>query len=364
MTLARGGGGARVRMELSPKQVASLEKMYSRPGRPGWHSKMIAPMLKPYCTVTEEQVQEWFEARRAREEEVSGNVVPVKKAKKKKVRVKVEEVNVKEVKVEGIKVEEVMVEDGKLEEVKVEEKTLEDVKVEEVKVEEMEVEEVVAEELVVEKVARSNSYTLRHSSTPTPSSLSPSNNFWRPWEASCEATAVRKWSGEATTLFPHNPAPTLLRSVVTPPALVTPQREEVWDTGRKVGRRLRRLLTFQATLEKEWGLPPSRWQQKLEFGEEGEATLLNTPVSRRRRGRRRGQEGNAEASSPKLRRGSMEEGLRCTTSPQSPGYGELEASRHAQTLLHSSLSPGGWDGGGHRGFCFGCQSWGNMVLLG
>ena len=56
---------------------------------------MIAPMLKPYCTVTEEQVQEWFEARRAREEEVSGNVVPVKKAKKKKVRVKVEEVNVK-----------------------------------------------------------------------------------------------------------------------------------------------------------------------------------------------------------------------------------------------------------------------------
>ena len=109
-------------MELSPKQVASLEKMYSRPGRPGWYSQVIAPMLQPYCTVTKEQVQEWFEARRAREEEVSGNVVPVKKAKKKKVRVKVEEVNVKEVKVEGIKVEEVMVEDGKLEEVKVEEK--------------------------------------------------------------------------------------------------------------------------------------------------------------------------------------------------------------------------------------------------
>ena len=122
------------------------------------------------------------------------------------------------------------------------------------------------------------------------------------------------------------------------PALVTPPREEeVRCTGRKVGRRLRRLLTFQATLEKEKGLPPSRWQKTLEFGEEGEATLLNTPVSRRRRGRRSGGVRSADASSPWLRRGRVEE--------------------------VSSLSPGGWDGGGHRGYCFSCRSWGNMVPI-
>ena len=146
---------------------------------------------------------------------------------------------------------------------------------------------------------------------------------------------------------------------VTPPALVTPSREEVRSTGRKVGRRLRRLLTFQATLEKEKGLPPSRWQRRLETGEEGEATLLNTPVSHRRRGRRRGGMGEAEASSPKLRRSRVE----CTNTPYTPGGRGLEASRYSSTLLHSSLTPGGWDGGGHRAFCWQCQSWGNMVPM-
>ena len=65
-------------------------------------------------------------------------------------------------------------------------------------------EEVGVEEVVVDKnLARSNSYTLRHSSTPTLHlpSISPSTTFWRLWEASCEATAVREWSGEATTLL-------------------------------------------------------------------------------------------------------------------------------------------------------------------
>ena len=157
----------------------------------------------------------------------------------------------------------------------------------EVKVEGQMGNEVLVEETLGEKaMARSNLY-LRPASTPKvplpPISTTPI--FWRPWEASCEPTARRKWSGEATTTT------TLLSSVgVTPPALVTPPREEVKSTGRKVGRRLRRLLTFQATLEKEKGLPPSRWQRRLHFGEEGEATFLNTtgtPVSRRRKWWRR-----------------------------------------------------------------------------
>ena len=72
--------------------------------------------------------------------------------------------------------------------------------------------------------------------------------------------------------------------------------------------------------------------------------------------------GDAEASSLRLR-GSREEEVQYITSPHTPGYGELEASRHNSILLHSSLSPGGWDGGGHRGVCYGCQLWGNMVPI-
>ena len=137
---------------------------------------------------------------------------------------------------------------------------------------------------------------------------------------------------------------------------------EVRSRGRKAGRRLQCLLTFQATLEKEKGLPPSRWQKTLEFGEEGEATLLNTPVSHRRRGRRSGGVRSADASSPWLRRGRVEE-VRCNSSPPKLGDSGLEASRHNHILLHSSLSPGGWQGGGHRGYCYGCRSWGNMVPI-
>ena len=129
-----------------------------------------------------------------------------------------------------------------------------------------------------------------------------------------------------------------------------------------MGRRLQRLLTLQATLEKEKGLPPSRWQKRLELGEEGEATFLNTPVSHRRKGRRRGGVGEAEASSPRLR-GSRVEEVRYTFSPHKPGYGGLEASRYNPLLLHSSFTPGVWDGGGHRSFCHGCQSWGNIVPI-
>ena len=103
-----------------------------------------------------------------------------------------------------------------------------------------------------------------------------------------------------------------------PPALVMPPREEVKSTGRKVGRRLRRLLTFQATLEKEKGLPPSRWQRRLEFGEEGEATFLNTPGRHRRKRRRRGGVEEVEAGGPTLRRSRVKE-ARYISSPNTSG---------------------------------------------
>ena len=221
-----------------------------------------------------------------------------------------------------------------------------------VQTEEVQAKKVQAEEVQVEEtevIARSNHLSLRLASTSL-----PSTTFWRPWEASCEATAAREWSGEATTL--------LSNLVVTPPPLVTPPKEEERTMGRKVGRRLQRLLTFQATLEKEKGLPPSRWQKRLELGEEVEATFLNTPVSHRKKGRRRGEFGEAEASSPGLR-GSRVEDVRYTFSPHKPGYGGLEASRYNPLLLHSSFTPGVWDGGGHRSFCYGCQSWGNIVPI-
>ena len=79
-----------------------------------------------------------------------------------------------------------------------------------------------------------------------------------------------------------------------------------------------------------------------------------------RRGRRGGGVGDAEASSPQLRRGSREEEVRCTALPNTPWDGGLEASRENPTLLHGSLFPGGWDGGGHRAYCFTCRSWGNI----
>ena len=62
-------------------------------------------------------------------------------------------------------------------------------------------EEVLVEETQgVKAMARSNLY-LRQASTPKVplpyNSTSPI--FWRPWEATCEATARRSWSGEVTT---------------------------------------------------------------------------------------------------------------------------------------------------------------------
>ena len=135
--------------------------------------------------------------------------------------------------------------------------------VQEVNVEGQVGKEVLVEETLGEKaMARSSNLYLWQASTPKvplpPLSTPPI--FWRPWEASCEPTARRKCSDEAITTT------TLLSSVgVKPPALVTPPREEVKRTGRKVGRRFRRLLSFQATLEKENGLPPSRWQRRLQF---------------------------------------------------------------------------------------------------
>ena len=221
----------------------------------------------------------------------------------------------------------------------------------------LEGEVLVEETLVVEEIARSNNCPLRQASTPKPPlpSISHSTTFWRPWETSCEATAVMKQSRDATTL--------LSSEGVTPPALVTPPRKEVRSSGRKVGRKLQRLLTFQATLEKEKGLPPSRWQRKLEFGEEGEATFIKTPVSHRSKGGKRGVVGEVVVSLSK-QRGSRLEEVRSITSPQRPGYRGLDASRINPSLLHSYLSPGGWDGGGHRGFCYGCESWGNLLPIG
>ena len=204
--------------------------------------------------------------------------------------------------------------------------------------EELMVEKVLVEETSeVEVIARSTNFSLRQASTPTMplSAISPSTSFWRPWEDSCEATAVKKPSGEATTQ--------LSSEGVTPPSLVTPPREKVYGTGRKLERRLQRLLTFQSSLTKEKGLPPSWWQKRLEFGEEGEATFLSTPVSHRRKKRRRGGVLHVETSTPQLREDI--EKNRGTPSHHTPWFKGLEVSRHNTILLHSALQPGVWDGG-------------------
>ena len=82
-------------------------------------------------------------------------------------------------------------------------------------------------------------------------------------------------------------------------------------------------------------------------------------MSHRRKGRRREEVMEAEASFQMLRGGKLEE-ERCTSSPHMPGYMGLEASKYNLVVLHSSLSPGPWDEGGHRGFCYSCGMWGNM----
>ena len=73
--------------------------------------------------------------------------------------------------------------------------------------------------------------------------------------------------------------------------------------------------------------------------------------------------GEFEASSPKLRGMKVQEVMGTTVPHVKPEYWELETRKINSLLLHSSLSPGGWDGGGHRGFCYGCCLWGNMELI-
>ena len=69
-----------------------------------------------------------------------------------------------------------------------------------------------------------------------------------------------------------------------------------------------------------------------------------------------------EASGPKQRGRRLKE-VGYIPSPNTSGYWGLEASKYNPLLLHSSLFPGIWDGGGHRGFCYGCASWGNMMPI-
>ena len=60
--------------------------------------------------------------------------------------------------------------------------------------------------------------------------------------------------------------------------------------------RLQRLLTLQATLEKEARLPPNLCERRLKFKGEVEATYIITSVSFSRRGR--GRDGLEEAERP------------------------------------------------------------------
>ena len=128
---------------------------------------------------------------------------------------------------------------------------------------------------------------------------------------------------------------------------------------------MRLLLDFQSTLERERGLPLSQWLTRLEGGE---ATPV--PVSRRNqmrhRGRRRRIEmGDAESSSPNLRGGSGGMGTgrgQCPTSPLVDTFSEfVNASRSNISMLHTTpLFETGWQ---RRAFCWGCQSWDNLIPM-
>ena len=183
--------------------------------------------------------------------------------------------------------------------------------------------------------------------------------FWRPWESSCEATAELNLGCDATTLLSSKP--------LTPPLLVTPscgsKEEKIMD--RRLGRNMRRLLDFQSTLERERGLPPSKWLTRLEGGE---ATPV--PVSHRNqmthRGRRgRIKMGDAEASSPNLRGVSGGIGIgrgQCPTLPLVDTYSEfVNASRSNISMLHTT--PLVETSRQKRAFCCGCRSWGNMIPM-
>ena len=174
--------------------------------------------------------------------------------------------------------------------------------------------------------------------------------FWRPWEevSCCEATTIH-----ATSLLSSKP--------VTPPLLVTPPiRSQVEATPkRKMTRNMQRLLDFQVTLEKEKGLPPSRWLTRLgENLARGDATpILGSPRNRRRR---RGI-GNVEASSPDLRGGPCGVGRgQCQNLPTLDSSCEVViASRPDFPMLHTATEDG--SSLQRRAFCWGCGSWGYMI---
>ena len=183
--------------------------------------------------------------------------------------------------------------------------------------------------------------------------------FWRPWEISCEATADLDLSCDATTLLSSKP--------LTPPLLVTPscgsKEEKIMD--RRLGRNMRRLLDFQSTLERERGLPPSKWLTRLEGGEATPVPVSHRNQMRHRVRRRRIEMGDAEASSPNLRGGSGGMGIgrgQCPTSPLVDTFSEfVNASRSNISMLHTTpLVETGWQ---RRGFCWGCRSWGNMIPM-
>ena len=125
---------------------------------------------------------------------------------------------------------------------------------------------------------------------------------------------------------------------------------------------MKRLLDFQATLEKERGLPQSQWLASLERGE-----ATPSPVSHRTqiRNRSRREMVDAEASSPNLRGGSGEmERAQCPILPLVDSFSDVvTASRSNLSMLHTnSLAP---TCGQKRAFCCGCGcgSWGNIIPM-
>ena len=179
--------------------------------------------------------------------------------------------------------------------------------------------------------------------------------FWRPWEEviCCEAATIHEHNCEATSLLSIKP--------VTPPLLVTPPiRSQVEATPkRKMTRNMQRLLDFQVTLEKEKGLPPSRWLTRLgENLARGDATpILGSPRHRRRKR----VIGEVEANSQDLRGGSSGVGRgQCQILPTvDSSNGVVIASRPNFPMLHTATEDG--SSSQRRAFCWGCGSWGYII---
>ena len=78
----------------------------------------------------------------------------------------------------------------------------------------------------------------------------------------------------------------MLFSVLFPEKLRIWENSQISGAGNSTGAQGGVQQVEASTLAKENGLPPSRWRQRrLEFGEYGEATFLRTPVSHRRNSR-------------------------------------------------------------------------------